>query len=481
MRQAIQTFRQHDYYWSLPSAINLPIILAKQPPNFRYKIDYFYYILDVVCDKMDYLDPYKEGKWVYLNAQKLRTITHEYKKYLDYLVDADILLYNHSYIVGERSRGYRIAPNFYNGDLIQIPVDKHNLSLKRKLKEKKKEAKQVPEGSDEYYYLTKWFNGKLTIDKEGAFKCIDRLYPVSKSNFNRTSKSSKGAGRFKALRAIQKLSNGDFYYKVDDNIGRFHTNLTNIKKELRDYMSYDGQKLVNQDIKNSQPFLSGILFKQDFYTGEGRLCITDFKPVNQLNSNNKLNKTLNDICYYIMLADSPESPIHKEFEQYLSSIQGGQFYEEVFSLMYPRMRINNMLRKRIKLLVLTLFFADNRHGPQLRKKEAPFKRKFPTVYKIFSLLKRHNKVILSHILQRTESRLIIEIITKRIALERPELPIFTVHDSIATTIGNEDYVASVMKEEIKLLTGLDASINREVWTPEVSSTTTTTTMVSKAA
>ncbi len=61
------------------------------------------------------------------------------------------------------------------------------------------------------------------------------------------------------------------------------------------------------------------------------------------------------------------------------------------------------------------------------------------------------------------------------------MPIFTVHDSIATTIGNEDYVEGVMKEEIKLLTGLEASINRELWSPDASSTTTTTTLISKAA
>jgi hypothetical protein len=60
----------------------------------------------------------------------------------------------------------------------------------------------------------------------------------------------------------------NFYYSVDDNVGRFHSNLTNIKKELRNYITYDDQKLVNIDIKNSQPFFSTLLFNTAFYEEE---------------------------------------------------------------------------------------------------------------------------------------------------------------------------------------------------------------------
>jgi hypothetical protein len=49
-----------------------------------------------------------------------------------------------------------------------------------------------------------------------------------------------------------------------------------------------------------------------------------------------------------------------------------------------------------------------------------------------------------------------------------------IHDSVATTEGNKDYVKRVMEEEIKMITGLDASIDKEYWTPSrVSSLTPT--------
>jgi hypothetical protein len=43
------------------------------------------------------------------------------------------------------------------------------------------------------------------------------------------------------------------------------------------------------------------------------------------------------------------------------------------------------------------------------------------------------------------------------------MPIFPLHDSIATYPEHADYVESVIKEEMKKLTGLTANIGREQW------------------
>jgi hypothetical protein len=161
-----------------------------------------------------------------------------------------------------------------------------------------------------------------------------------------------------------------------------------------------------------------------------------------------------------MLGEPAESPARREFEQYLELVQSGNFYEEMHKLLYPGEPFD---RARMKETIFIMFFADNRHGPQLRKLEAPFKAKFPHVYELFKLLKRKNKRILSHILQRTESKLMIEMVTRRIGDEHPEIPIFPIHDSVATYPEYADYVEGVIKEELKKLTGLNACIEREDW------------------
>jgi phosphopantetheine adenylyltransferase len=57
----------------------------------------------------------------------------------------------------------------------------------------------------------------------------------------------------------------------------------------------------------------------------------------------------------------------------------------------------------------------------------------------------------------------IQHVAKRISEERPELPIFTIHDSLATTVGNQDYVSLIIKEETARLTGLNAKLGLEYW------------------
>lgn len=70
----------------------------------------------------------------------------------------------------------------------------------------------------------------------------------------------------KNLSVIEELEAQHFYCDVDNNIGRFHSNLTNLKKELRSCITYDGLKLVNIDVRNSQPFLSTCLLEAKFWS-----------------------------------------------------------------------------------------------------------------------------------------------------------------------------------------------------------------------
>lgn len=62
--------------------------------------------------------------------------------------------------------------------------------------------------------------------------------------------------------AIDDLRCGRFRLAVDD-YGRIHTNLTNLKSELRGTLTVDGQGLVNVDIGESQPLFIGLSISQE--------------------------------------------------------------------------------------------------------------------------------------------------------------------------------------------------------------------------
>jgi len=68
---------------------------------------------------------------------------------------------------------------------------------------------------------------------------------------------------------------------------------------------------------------------------------------------------------------------------------------------------------------------------------------------------------LAVLLQLIESYIMIDVVCRRIANEKPDLPVFTIHDSLVTTVGNEEYIRYVMEEEILRMVGFKPSLKIE--------------------
>ena len=66
-------------------------------------------------------------------------------------------------------------------------------------------------------------------------------------------------------------------------------------------------------------------------------------------------------------------------------------------------------------------------------------------------------------LQRMESHIFLDIISKKILAERPGLPIYTIHDSIATTKENEGYISKTMFIVIEKMIGHPPNYKTEYW------------------
>lgn len=449
--------------WLIPDSIDLEAILKKDPPKFKYKIDYFYYLIDLIVEKSDLEDLDNDRGYVKLNARLLQDFNKKYKQYLEYL-RKKFVHRSKQYVPGKESFGYRISLKGDLKNLKAIPI----VDFKIRQKVKAQHVKQnidMGKGVKKHKHLTKWFNKFLTIDEEGAKKKVDELFPYNPVKGGiwgeHKTRPSNVAKRYKAFSSIQKFVNQDFYYSVDENIGRFHSNIANIKKELRAFIRYDGQKLVNVDIKNSQPLFSTLLLTRAFYNKHS-------KPINIYHIPSVLpllstpyHQLLSIIDHYIMIVESSETQYSKGFKKYISLVNSGDFYRKVSSVIAPGKPYN---KAEMKTMMFLVFFSNNRF---IGQPEAHFKRlfkaSFPEVYEVFKRLKKGNHTALSHILQRIESSVIVEKASRRITEERPNLPIFTVHDSIATTVGNEKYVSQLIKEEILNFTGLSAQIGIEYW------------------
>jgi hypothetical protein len=312
--------------------------------------------------------------------------------------------------------------------------------------------------------LTKWFNNLLQIDIVGATKKVEELFPSPTGGIRgplryfRGKKNAPDVGskKFKALYAIHRFANKDFYFNIDDNVGRFHSNLTNIKRELRHFITYDGQKLVNIDIKSAQPVFSTLLLSKVFYQkSEARLSIFSFPVINSVLQSPLTSKSLSSS--YMMLVKTLQYIDIQCIEYYCSLVYSGEFYEKLLKLIY---RDKKVTKSQVKVDVYRVFFSKNRSNNPFKTN---FKNLFPDVYRVFALFKRKDHTCLSRLLQSIESKIMIEYVAVRVAHERPEIPIFTIHDSMATTVGNEGYLIQVIKEEAFRLTGLKLKVGVEYW------------------
>jgi hypothetical protein len=121
----------------------------------------------------------------------------------------------------------------------------------------------------------------------------------------------------------------------------------------------------------------------------------------------------------------------------------------------------------MKKSVFAVLFSSNETTSRLmQKRKAFFRQLFPNVYHVFEIFKSQEHRTLALLLQNIESEIFLNRIARRIAQERPDLPISTIHDSIVTTVGNEAFVETIMREELEKATGIRPFLKREYWQKE---------------
>lgn len=475
----------------IPHNLDLPRILNAFPPSFNYHIDKFYYLVGLITSipgrNKSLLQKYD---YIPINSKILKKTINNYKRYLEYLVKCEILETDGHYIEFEKSKGYRFTESYFAP---LIPVDLTQYTLVKNQQGKK--AARQKSCSRKYRYLTKWFDDSLNIDTESAYAYIYELFKIESSEDFQKAILKQNA----ALYNIRTLSTQDYYCSVDDTVGRFHSPLTNIKGVLRNFIKYREESMISIDIKNSQPYFSIILFKESFYNPESTESIIINNNRIQPSNNVKIHEILNiekvkkgiinknickDISSYITWVNTEEMHMSKGFQAYIEDVVNGQFYEKMQEKYFAETGSNIIDRQELKKMVFIILFTDNRflnqtgEGMYYDKKKKKmvkqtdaigkriFKEIYPEVYNIFYKIKMAGKAALPCLLQAIEAYVMIHVIAKRISRERPQMPLFTIHDSIVCPVRDKDYVTSVMIEEMERLIGQPPKLSHDYWSPE---------------
>jgi hypothetical protein len=364
-----------------------------------------------------------DAGWAALKMEYLRKQIPQADKYIEELRRLVIIERSGYACIGKTSYKYRFTLA-YRTKYIRLPSKNLNL-IRRNAKlgttMKKRNSKKYPDQNQ--------FLRGMTIEKE-SLEFIKSFTDEEKYNYSVSS--------------ITRIRASDIFFIIDDTARRYHSNLTNLPKELRQFIRINGKSLVNLDTKNCQPYLSILI----------------------LNNPGKVAKFAHS-QHLRMVLESLEVKQTEDVSRYISLVKNGQIYEYLLEN-FKQYGLNIQTRDDVKKLVLQILFDRNNHSSCARK---IFDFLFPEVSRVFSLVRGVEKGThfesfkrFSILLQRIESYIILDKIILRINREYPGQIAVTIHDSIMTE--NEpsqiERIRKIMIEEFTKVIGVEPKIKVEV-------------------
>lgn len=377
------------------------------------------------------------------------TLQDSYKLHVSFLTDGQIIFQTRSHLVGSHCRNYIINPN-----LIDYPIWHTITHFTFKKRIKKFYSRQRTYAKRKYPYLVKWFSG-LMIDYDSAEYFIRNEYiklkgavPPDTLHTNLSNIQDPKRQYDHANRIIKHFEKREFNFSVDGTGRRLHSLLTRCNKGLRNYITYKDSQLVSIDLKNSQPFLLLLLMNTEFLKSDM------FYELSY-----RMNISQKYLCS-IILPLSSKIQCRKEFQRFKCHVSEGSLYELFINEMQLHGEFDQVKKDAKMGVMIALYSNKGTHSSGAKK---VFQKKFPLIYKFINAIKDVRYKNVAILLQRIESYLILDVVCKRIARERPSMPIYTIHDSIVTTVGNEEFVKAVMQDELLREVGVQPNVSIEYW------------------
>jgi len=482
----------------LPASLDLDAHLATHPPAIAgFRRENLLYLLHLVS----YL-PLANRRvakrladrrgFVSLRAKRLRRWLRDYHDYLDYALNTGLLETDNLVLDPHRDRqgkcrGYQFPTQFRAQadapgrglQLLECPAPEGLARMQQRQVQATKRVRPA------YVPLLNWLDPATTpvrIEQAAAERFVDEelaRYRQDPTLWERRRQRRPGKPtEFKdpesqaqqRLISIAKLAAGELNASVD-RVGRLHSTLTNMSSKLRPFVYCQGQgRLVALDLSNSQPYLANLLLTPGFYQTpyrkgrrgsqvplflqrEGLLGATHPDHAQTLQDQ---TKEISRYCANLLQASDNQDLA--KFRQWTGD---GAFYTHLHQALWAGDEAAPANRSALKELVFEVLFssAKARHSPR----NQAFARFFPTVSAIFRAFKYRNHKTLPLVLQQLEAGLFLEKICGRLARQRPEMPILTIHDSVVVPEVHSDFVEQVMREELRRYVGVEPQFKRSYW------------------
>jgi len=286
-----------------------------------------------------------------------------YLRYIEYLMEGGFIYMSKNYSAGNRSKTYKLT---------EIAKDLEYMTTGVEI------ANQI---------VSKMENIRSTfdqVDERVKNKLVSDLYTVELDhtgaiNWLRENMKTDQRAMFVNSTTCAKITSKDIYHSFDI-YGRFHTNYTVLKREIRSrFLSIDGEPLKEIDISNSQPFFLYLLMQQHKFT---------------------------------------------DFDSFDKDVLSGKIYERLKDAAN-----NEFTRKEVKVNTYSVLFGRNMNKGYWNQL---FNSLYPNVYKWISDFKREqgNYKVIAQQLQRLESEFMYRTVVPELMFKLPHVKFITVHDSV---------------------------------------------------
>ena len=294
---------------------------------------------------------------------------------------------------------------------------------------------------------------ELTINGETARALIPAIVQSRIPEWQKNIKSGRIKNSLDELqleftqqlsRQIEAIERGDWYLKPDA-YGREHTTITNLTCELRQFLSYHGEPLENVDTANSQPIFLGLSIRNAIKQEQEVPAIdTPYCSANRAEekAEEQVGLPTTDMPYCSAIRAEDDDSVIIEVGKYLQWCEEGIYDKLAIRTHQPRPKVKK------DMFAGVLFSRENNWH---NKTAVAFENEFPYIRQHLRNMKAHGYQKVAHEMQRTEAAFIFTKVVPRLLQENPQMPVFTLHDSIVTTPHYSQYVQDVMLDEFRKL------------------------------
>jgi hypothetical protein len=327
-----------------------------------------------------------------------------------------------------------------------------------------------------YQFLLDKYESDITIDDD-AFDYVIKLKSVllekvSKFDGDKDEMTNRINENIKDMKSkIRSIKNKKFRPSVSNSNHRLISVITNLNRELRYYLKINGNRLVEVDMKSSQPYVLGSILTNSFFSGDSNIDFSLIRIYPQLYNqlNYIVNQSTDDVTSLI------KNSIYNNKEGFPKYFMTGglDFCKEVQTYrnlpfkegFYPHLNdtfLNGDFEtQKVKDNVMLLLNFQNLSARNHISLIQNFKSYFPNINLFIESLNNFKKLksTIAILMQRSESYLFLLVGCKAVNKQLPNVPFLTIHDSILIEERYSELTKRILDESITNSTQLDAGIS----------------------